>query len=225
MFPRTAPNMNVEEFLKIASAEDAEKCVQFVPKPFVAAHFDPHKNVPFIVYAARFKYFACVLCLIYIPGIAMPFVLITAEWKGGNDRITIVQPCGTPNPEEIQLLPAIADYMRATGFRECEEELGITPGSLISLSGNQPIYSIVRNADVACFPYLAEFDTPLIKGKTKLDASETLEVVLFPLDELIKLVTSDTLFAANPTFGLEACTRDTLFAGLHKLGMMNIAYY
>ena len=150
---------------------------------------------------------------------------MTAEWKGGNDRITIVQPCGVANNDEKALYSILEELMRAVALRECGEEMGITPESVISLSGNQPIYSIVQNSDVACFPYLAQFKTPIKKGVAKLDASETLEIVLFPLDELVKLVMSDTLWGDNPTFCLEACTRDTMFAGLLKLGMMDILYH
>lgn len=214
-WPQTAPPVAIQEYLASATEDQLKTYNRFAPKGSVIYHENPYDGKPFDGFKVDYKPYACVFAL--IDGM----VPVTAEWKHGNDRITLVPVCGVPGKAE-DVYTTLAEKMYATGMREWSEETGTRLKSLTPLSGPEGIYSTVRNSKVQCFPYLGEVEDNIVQGPTKFDDTEHLKMILVPLSEWIKLITTNELWAENKDFGLEACTRDVTWAALHKLGRLQL---
>lgn len=215
---KLADPIPVTTFLETATPGERGDYERFAPKAYAVKHQNPYTGKTFDGFTTHFKPYACVLALIededgneYIP--------VTAEWKHGNDRITIVPVCGVPNKDELAF-GNMADIMHAVGMREWKEETGTELESLVPLSSSQGMWATVRNSSVQCFPFLGIMKTPVFKGTTKFDDTEHLAMVLFPLKEWVKLIESNDLWEQNPDFGIESCTRDVTYAALRYLGRL-----
>jgi 8-oxo-dGTP pyrophosphatase MutT (NUDIX family) len=214
-WPRLSDPVAITEYLRDASSDQLKTYERFAPKSSVVYHKNPHNGTTFDGFKVDFKPYACVFAL--IDGM----VPVTAEWKHGNDRITLVPVCGVPGKTEDSFT-TLTEKMYAVGLREWEEETGTKLKNLVPLSGPEGIYSTVRNCKVQCFPFLGEVEDNVVQGPTKFDDTEHLKMVLIPLPEWIQLITSVELWAQNPDFGLEACTRDVTWAALHKMGRLQL---
>jgi 8-oxo-dGTP pyrophosphatase MutT (NUDIX family) len=186
----------------------------FGPQNFVARHENPSTGEGFNGFRSVFK--PCSMVFAVVDGL----VLVTAEWKHGNNRITIVPVAGVPGKAEADL--PLREKMRRTALREWEEETGTKLVSVEALGPEEGIWSVVRQTESHCFPYLGTVATPIQKGPTKLDQNETLIMVAFPLSEWVKLIESPELWDENPEFGLEVCSRDITYAALRKLGKLKL---
>lgn len=193
-------------FLKNASIPDQSVFDRFGPKTSVVFYESPHNGKPFTGFRTYLKPYACVFAL--IDGM----VVVTAEWKHGNDKITLVPVCGVVEPDEA--------HMEEAAKREFLEETGFTLKSTQLLSPASGIWSQVRNVHVQCFPFLGEVDTDVARVPAAFDSMEHLLMVLFPLEEWLKLIEDPVCFMGNEEFCLEACARDVTYASLRKLGRL-----
>ena len=214
-WPKVSDPVAITDYLRDATPDQLKTYDRFAPKGSVVYHTNPHNGQPFDGFKVDFKPYACVFAL--IDGM----VPVTAEWKHGNDRITLVPVCGVPGKAEDGCT-TLEEKMRATAIREWNEETGTQLKSLVALSGPDGIYSTVRNCRVQCFPFLGEVEDGAVPGATKFDETEQLQMVMVPLVEWIKLITTNKLWAQNPDFGLEACTRDVTWAALYEMDMLNV---
>lgn len=214
-WPRLSEPVAITDYLRDASPEQLATYNRFAPKGSVVYHTNPHNDKIFDGFKVDFKPYACVFALIN------GMVPVTAEWKHGNDKITLVPVCGVPGKGE-DAFATLEEKMYATGMREWNEETGTRLKSLTPLSGPDGIYSTVRNCKVQCFPFLGEVEDNIVQGPTKFDDTEHLKMVMVPLPEWIKLLMANELWAQNPDFGLEACTRDVTWAALYKMGKLKL---
>lgn len=206
---------SLDHYLKRTTNPEWDEYQRFGPKSFVVRYQNPHANEPFNGFRSLFKPSAVVFALIN------GMVPVTAEWKHGNDRITIVPVAGVPSKKE-QDLPSLAARMEATAIREWKEETGTELASVTPLSPSCGIYSAVRPAEIQYFPFLGEMRLPIKKGPTKFDLSENAAMILFPLKQWLTLIESSDLWEQNPDFGLEMCARDVTYAALRKLGKLQL---
>lgn len=214
-WPKTQEPEPLDLFLSYATEAEREECHRFGPRSFVARHLDPRRRVPFNGFRTLFKPSAVVFAL--VDGM----VPMTAEWKHGNNRVTIVPVAGVPGKKEADL-STLAERMRATAFREWEEETGTTLAYAIPLAPSYGIYSAVRPAEIRYFPFLGEVQRPIERGATKFDEDGDIAMVLFPLEEWLLLIENPDLWDANPEFGLEMCARDVTYAALRELGRLRL---
>ncbi|MBI4095169.1 MAG: hypothetical protein HY435_03185 [Candidatus Liptonbacteria bacterium] len=200
----------LDSFLSHATEPEKDEYRRFGPKNFVVRYRNPHTGEPFNGFRSVFKPAAVVFALLdeHVP--------VTAEWKHGNDRITIVPVAGVPGKKEAEL-PTLADRMRATAIREWNEETGTELSSVTPLSPPSGIYSAVRPAEIQYFPFVGRVKEPVVKGPTKFDANEHLKMVLFSLNEWLALIETNELWDQRPEFGLEMCARDVTYAALREL--------
>lgn len=205
-----------EEYLSTATKEQKKDFERFGPKIFVARHTDPSGN-PYDGFGASFKPAALVFIIIE-DEFGNKMVLTTAEYKHGNDRITIVPIAGVAGKEELGL--PLIEQMEKTAYREAKEESGIDLDSVESLGPSDGIYSVVRNANVAMFPFLGKIKLPMQKGSTKLDDNEHVVMIAFPINEWLKLIETPELWDKHPDFGLETYTLVTTYLALRRLSMM-----
>lgn len=204
----------------LAQATDAQKAdfKRFVPNVFAARHTDPKGNA-FEGFGVSLRPASLVFALIE-DGSGNKFVLSTAEYKHGNDRITIVPVAGVSSKAEAGL--PLHEQMERTALREFLEETGIELESVESLGPQEGIYSTVRNAKIQMFPFLGKVKTPIQKGPTRLDDNEYIQMVAFPLDEWVKLIETPKLWDDNPDFGLETYTQVTTYLALRRLGTLKM---
>jgi hypothetical protein len=214
-WPKKTENVPIVEWLKTATPEQVADYNRFAPKSFAVQHENPYNNTDFDAFRVEFKPYTLVFAL--IDG----YVAVTAEWKHGNDKITFVPVCGVQSKAEAGL-STLAEKMKAVGFREFKEETGVELESLTPLSSSNGMYYSVRNSETRCFPYLGVVKTPIEKGPTKFDDTEQLVMVLFSLEEWIKLLESNELFDQNPEFGLEDCSRAATYAALRLMGRLQL---
>jgi len=215
-WPKLAEPEPINSYLLRANNAQKQEYDRFGPKSFLVQYQNPGNSAPFNGFRSIFKPYSLVFAL--IDGM----VPVTAEWKHGNAKITIVPVCGVPGKEE-QYMPTLMDQMTATAVREWHEETGMHLSSVVPLCPIEGIWSESRKAQMRCFPFLGTVKTPLVRGKTKLDDNETLAMLLFPLDEWLKLMESESLWDLHPEFGLEACARDATYAALRRLGRLKFA--
>lgn len=214
-WPKKTENVPIVEWLKTATSEQVTDYNRFAPKSFAIQHENPYNGSDFDAFRVEFKPYSLVFAL--IDG----YVAITVEWKHGNDKITFVPVCGVQGKAEASL-PTLAAKMMAVGFREFKEETGIELESLTPLSSSNGMYYSVRNSETRCFPYLGTVKLPIEKGLTKFDDTEQLVMVLFPLEEWVKLLEDNELFEQNPDFGLEDCSRAATYAALRHMGRLQL---
>lgn len=205
----------LDHYLTRTTNPEWDEYQRFGPKNFVVRYQNPRTNEPFNGFRSIFKPSAVVFALIE------DMVPVTAEWKHGNNRVTISPVGGVPGKQE-QNLSTLAERMHATAIREWHEETGTHLMSATPLAPSYGIYSAVRPAEIQYFPFVGEVRLPIQKGPTKFDESENLVMVLFPLLEWLWLIESPELWEQHPDFGLEMCARDATYAALRKLGRLRL---
>jgi len=214
-WPEIAPPKPIDEYLRDSTPDQRKEYDRFGPRSSVVFHKSPHNGEPFNGFTTAFKPYACVFAL--IDGM----VPVTAEWKHGNNKITLVPPCGVLNKAETAL-GNLVEGMHRAAEREYLEETGFTLKSVELLSPNSGIWAIVRNAHVPCFPFLGEVDMSTPQASSKFDKMEHLQMVLFPLKEWLWLMEAPHLFEGEDDFCLEACARDVTYAALRRMGKLKL---
>lgn len=204
----------LEKWLAQATESQRYMFERFGPKSFFLQYADPRSSKVDDYFRTVFKSSVVVFALV------REHVLVTAEWKHGNDKITIVPVAGVPNKKE-DALPAVARMAKAA-FREWEEETGTKLEKLEPLSPESGIYSAVRPATISYHPFLGTLEEPIVRGPTKYDNNEHIVLVAFHLTEWLKLIETPTLWDSNPEFGLEMCARDITYAALRKMGRLKL---
>lgn len=205
-----------DQFIKTASATEINDFNRFAPKTYAVFHTNPLNDSTFNAFKVDFKPYSLVIAFIDDK-----YIAVTAEWKHGNDKITIVPVCGVSckTEENIQNL---SEKMKAAAIREWKEETGLELDDVMPLSSENGIYSSVRNSDTRCFPYLGYVKPYTERGVTKFDSAEHLVMLLFPIDEWIKFLEDDSLFDKNKDFGLEDCSRSATYAALRRVGKLKL---
>lgn len=216
-WPKLTTPVPLNEWLQTASVEQKSDYEGFAPKSSVIKHRNPYDGTTFNAFRVEFKPYSLVFALI-----ENRYVAVTAEWKHGNDKITIVPVCGIAGKDEAGL-PTLAEKMEATAFREWHEETGLTLEKVIPLSPSSGMFYSVRNSDSRCFPYLGIVKPGELKRESKFDHTEHLVMVLFTLDEWMRLLEDHSLFDENQDFGLEDCTRAATYAALRHLGILRLS--
>jgi hypothetical protein len=214
-WPKAQNPMPLEDYLAQATQAQRDEYQRFGPKNEVVFYRNPSSLDPFTGFQSIFKPYAIVF------GLINEMVPVTAEWKHGNGLITIVPVCGVPGKAESHL-PTIANQMMATGRREWQEETGTKLESITSLSPTEGLWSEVRKGYMRCFPFLGKVKEPIKKGPTKLDQNETLSMVLFPIQEWVKLIESPHLWDQHPEFGLESCCQAVTYLALRQMNRLQL---
>jgi 8-oxo-dGTP pyrophosphatase MutT (NUDIX family) len=176
-----------------------------------------HPNKP--TYTSRFfrtRYKPWVTVFALIPYDGKFYVPVTAEWKQGNRLITLVPPSGVPGEAEARIEDVCA-RMRATALREFQEETGFTLVDVVLLGPANGLWDQVRNAELHFFPFLGVLREPLERKPPKPDESEVLKVVLFELDEWLKVINAGEI---PEGFGIESCAVTTTFLALTCTGLL-----
>ena len=100
-------------------------------------------------------------------------IIMVRQYRNAIERYTLEIPAGAVNPGESKEQAAI---------RECEEETGY---SALEVKHLFDLYTTVAfcNENIGIY-----YTTKLIKGKQNLDEDEYVNVEIYPLDELIKMI-------------------------------------
>lgn len=202
------PAIEFSQFLKDASGPDSDIAGRFAPKVEAVRHQKPDGN-EFLGFRVVNRPAVCVFAV--VEGL----VPITAEWKHGNAKITLVPPAGVLSGSEQQ---------RPNGFevaarREFQEETGLALSSLEPLGPNSGMFCNVRNSLTMYRPFLGVVSDATF-AKQQLDEDEHALLVLFPLHEWWRLIHATQL---PDDFGLEAIARDTTLLALERLGRLHFA--
>jgi 8-oxo-dGTP pyrophosphatase MutT (NUDIX family) len=203
----------IDSFLVSAKGSERQDYERFGPKVFAAGYQNPATHEPFLGFRAVCKPYALVFAV--VEG----YVVVTAEWKHGNDRITIVPVAGALGSRPDAKL-TLAQQMKAVAKREWREETGTDVELVLPLGPSDGMFSESRKMDARYFPFLGMIKQPIRKFAAKLDRHETLVVVAFPLAEWLALIETPELWDANPDFGLEYCARDVTYMALRKMGRL-----
>lgn len=196
------PVMDFEEYMASDLTEKQRSdAVRFGPKREVVIQTDKHGE-PFHGFRTVGKNWATVFTL--LPGDLVPIV---GEYKHGADEVTLVPPSGVLHKVDTES----PDPMAACGRREWEEETGLKLDSVTPLTG-YPLMISGRQSTVRYYPFLGQVTLPIVKGKSKLDDTENLKMVLVPLQEWLKLIDNSR--------GIEDCAVSTTFLALRRLGKM-----
>lgn len=204
------------EFLNSASSAQRDDYERFAPKPFVASYENPSDRSVFTGF--KIKSTPYVSVFVVIDGL----VAVTAEWKHGNEKITLVPVSGVPGKEESGLV-TVQEKMAHAALREWREETGTLLSSITPLSSGEGIFSNVRNTTSQYFPFLGRLQNPIHIVGTELDEHEQLSVLLFPVNDWINLLEKPCPWEKNPDFGLETCARDITYRALRELGMLKLS--
>jgi 8-oxo-dGTP pyrophosphatase MutT (NUDIX family) len=215
-WPKLGPQVPLSSYIENASPEQLKDVHRFAPQTFAVQHQNPYDGSTFNAFRTEFKPFSLVILIIDDN-----YIAVTAEWKHGNDRITIVPVCGVAGKNEDHF-PTLAEKMKATAIRECKEETGLDLETLTPLSSNQGMWYSVRNSETRCFPYLGKVKPYTERGPTKFDKTEHLLMVLFKINEWFNLIEDDNLFGVNPDFCLEDCSRSSTYVAMRKLGKLTL---
>ncbi len=196
-------------------SEDEEKDLRFAPKVEVVFHENPRDGRTFRGFRVTNKPAAIVFAMI-----ENKYVAITAEWKHGNNKVTLVPVAGVPGKAEANA-KSVVEAMQMVALREYKEETGLELDYAKLLSSENGIYCAVRGNEIRFFPFLGHVKRPIVKGPTKFDENEQLAMLLFPIGEWARLIRplGRYLWDMNPEFGLEACAID---AAVHALDAMCI---
>lgn len=199
--PATKPVM-LEEFLdgNISDDERAE-ALRFAPKTEVVTLFNP-KGSLYRGYRTCGKNWATTMCL--LPGDLIPII---GEFKHGVNEVVLVQPSGVPSKVD-------EGSMERCALREFTEETGIPLSKLIPLSQSGLAVSS-RNNTQKYFPFLGIADETTAWGPSKLDDTELLKLMLIPLSEWLKLISSGQV--------MDDCAISTTFLALQRLGRLSIS--
>lgn len=206
----------IGSFLRNASDEQRICYAKFAPKSFAVQYLNPLDDSVFDAFRVEYKPYSLVIALI-----DETYIAVTAEWKHGNNRISIVPVCGVAGKEEEHLL-TLTEKMEAVAIREWHEETGTELETIIPLSSKHGTYHSVRNSEARCFSYLGKVKSGATKGAHNHDTTEQLIILLFPCSEWLTLLEDNSLFDANPDFGLEDCARASTYAALRQLGKLQL---
>ena len=176
----------------------------------------PHEVSTF--FRTAFRPWVTVFTLIPDAESGKQYVLLTAEWKQGNELITLVPPSGTGNEVEQRIRP-IAKGMLATGRREVLEETGMRLRHIELLGSREGYYDQVRNADLRFFPAVACVESSLTREPAKLDDNEILKVVLMEVHEWLIYLEN---YNVEKGFGVESCAAITTYMALRRLGCLRL---
>lgn len=204
----------VEAWLGKATPDELESFRRFGPRSYFLKYANPQSGKVDNYFRTAFKPSAVVFAMF-----DRQFVPVTAEWKHGNNKITITPVAGVPGKAEADL-PTLALKMRATALREWKEETGMELEYVIPLAPESGIYSAVRPAEIQYFPFVGKVRNRVEKGPTKFDENEHIALVVFDWHEWLALIETPGLWDQNPDFGLEMCARDVTYAALRKLGYL-----
>lgn len=134
---------------------------------------------------------------------------VAGEWKHGAEVITIGPPCGVPKRGK----PGEPDEpMEACGAREFTEETGFAVDQLIKLTP-KPVAVSGRQTTQKWVGYLGHVPRPIVRGPSRLDATEDLKMALIPL--------SAWMDAIEQGLVLESSSIAVTCLALRKLGMLS----
>ncbi|MBI2037877.1 MAG: hypothetical protein HYT15_03025 [Candidatus Magasanikbacteria bacterium] len=206
--------MPLEQWLAQATESQRKMFEKFGPKSFYLKITNPRTGEVNDYFRTVFKPSAVVFAML------QDYVLVTAEWKHGNDKITFVPVAGVPNKDELAL--PIDCCMSAAANREWQEETGTKLEVLEPLSPTSGIYSAVRPATLSYHPFVGIVQEPIVRGPTKYDDNEHIVLVAFQITEWLNLIEWPSLWDDNLDFGLEMCARDVTYAALRRLGRFKL---
>lgn len=205
-WPRLSNPQPLESYAS-AHPEKQQEIERFGPKAEAVSFLQPDGK-SYTAYRSFDRDWATVFVL--LPGDLVPIV---AEWKQGAEELTLCTPAGIISKKDH------GDLLVA-GKREFEEETGI------GLKKIQPLSKDLRGIPISCrkqstrfLPCLGEIDETLLTenfrpGKTKLDETEFLKLVLVPLSDWIELAATGQ------------CNEDsaisTTFLALKKIGRLHL---
>ncbi len=194
-----------------------DKAQRWGPRTVVACHCNPVTGeIKEDLFRTSLKPWACVWVLL-----AGDLVLVTIEWKHGAQRITFVPVSGVAEKTEHHY-PTLSARMMAAAVRECREETGLELAGIESLGPDEGICTNVRNLYAPYFPFVGKIQEPVVKRAPKPDRAERLGIVLFPLAEWFKLLTSPHLWDQHPEFVLEPQCLDITCRALVRAGRMAV---
>lgn len=211
---RNSNKTAVEQWLNGGSLARHQDHSRFAPKVYATGYINPHTKQNFNAFSVELRPYSLVFVLL-----DETYVVITAEWKHGNDKITFIPVCGVLGKEEDHL-PTIHEKMESAGIREVMEETGFTVTKLIPLSSSHGTFHSVRNTNSCCYPFYGKIDSSVGRSATQCDEEEHLAVILFRLEEWLVLIEDNSLFEANPDFGLEDCARAVTYIALRHMGRL-----
>ncbi len=218
----TRPNMPLAAWL--SSATEAERSIyeRFGPKPEVQFLAPPVSGTEDqygkedIFFRMIYRPWATVVTL--IPGPhpdGERYVAVTGEYKQGNRLITLVPPSGVRNKMELGL--PLLEGIEAAATREFEEETGISLVGIRRLGPPNGFWDQVRGTELSFFPFVGECSRPIKRRPSKLDKNEFLKLVLFPVEEWLRVLERG---AVGEGFALESCAATTTYLALRKLDML-----
>lgn len=197
------PVVSLDEYMRRDLDEAQLGELRFAPKAEVVSLTD-HHGKPFRGFRSVGKDWATTFTL--LPGNLVPIV---GEYKHGANEVVLVPPSGVPHKED-QTTP---NAMMTCAQREWEEETGLKLASIEPLSA-KPLVISGRQSTLRYYPFLGRVQRPIVKGTSKLDATEQLKMVLCPLGEWLKLIERGQ--------GIEDCGASATLLALSRLGLVNI---
>jgi 8-oxo-dGTP pyrophosphatase MutT (NUDIX family) len=200
-WPELEPPIDLETYIGRDLTDEQRSEMRFAPKAEVVTHRDPQGN-PYRGFRTVMKDWATTFCL--LPG---DLVVLVAEWKHGANVISLVPPSGVPSKKDN-------GSMEACAKREFEEESGITLKNVIALSGTEGLPIATRGLTSRYFPFLGQTFSDFIVGPSSLDEKETLQLLLMPLTEWLKLIESGRV--------QEECAVSVTYLALRRLGRLEM---
>jgi ADP-ribose pyrophosphatase YjhB (NUDIX family) len=143
--------------------------------------------------------------LVLLPG---NLVVLTGEYKHGQDEVVIVPPSGVPKRGFTE-----EETMMGCATREFKEETGLTLTSIVPLGGPQAVSA--RNINCRYFPFLGEVAEPIVAEEVQRDITERLAVVLCPIEEWFTLIKLGR--------GIEQCSASIAFLYMLAQGRLGRA--
>lgn len=173
---KVKPSMDLAEYLAGELTEqERTEATRFAPKNQVVFLEQPNGN-PFTGYRSTGKDWAAVFTL--LPGDLVPIV---AEWKHGAETISLAPPSGVLSKTDN-------GSMEAAGRREFKEETGMELATIERLGSPNGIGVSTRQSTQRFHAFLGTVVTPVNPGKSKLDATEHLKLILVPLYDWLKII-------------------------------------
>jgi hypothetical protein len=216
---RNSEKVDVEQWLNGGSLERHQDYSRFAPKVYATGYTNPYTKQNFNAFSVEIRPYSMVFALL-----DETYVVITAEWKHGNDKITLIPVCSVLGKEEGHL-PTIHEKMRAAGIRGVMEGTGFTVTDLTPLSSSHGTFHSVRNTNSCCYPFYGKISSAAGRSSTwHHNESEHLAVVLFKPEEWVKLVGDSSLFEKNLDFGLEDSALSVTLAALLHTGNLRFHF-